>query len=143
MVGKFVDSKIFIVIRWLGLIPAIVFTFLVSALAASLAVRYMGYWDFPAVGFISASSVVLVTYLVSPRYKLWLVAVTFGVGAVFAWKLLVPSWYPESYGLLAYQKSYVPIIYTILGGGLALMLCTVYHWTQSKANSIRHAQDLQ
>jgi hypothetical protein len=46
---------------------------------------------------------------------------------VAAWRLIGRSDFPESYGALAYQPTYVPFLATLGGGVAALALALVIH----------------
>ena len=94
--------------------------FLVAGIAGSAATEAVGFWHLPGAGFSAALAVVLSSYFAVPSRRFLCACCAFAIGAVVAWMLLEPSWYPESYGARAYQPTHLPLIATYLGGVVGL-----------------------
>jgi hypothetical protein len=110
------------VLRWSLALLAILGGFAVAGVLGGLAADVAGFWHLPGAGFSAAFAVVIVAYLAAPTYKLRTAAVALVLGAIAAWLLLEPSFYPESYGERgAYEPTHLPIIATYIGGLLGLV----------------------
>jgi hypothetical protein len=46
--------------------------------------------------------------------------IVFIAGAFAAWWLLEPSWHPENYREMAYQRTHLPLVATYAGGLVAV-----------------------
>ena len=120
--------------RWI-LAPLAVFgAFLIAGIAGAFATGALGFWSLPGAGFCAAPAVVLSAYFAAPKSRRLLCAgCAFVIGAVAAWVLLEPAWYPESYGApRAYQRTYLPFIATCIGGVVGLVAIGVFRsrWPQ-------------
>jgi hypothetical protein len=80
-----------------------------------------GFWGLPTAGFCAAFSVVSVAYVSAPKFNNQVAIGVFVLGAIVAWFLLVPSYYPGNYD----KSSHAPILATILGGVIALFITTL------------------
>jgi hypothetical protein len=111
--------------QWSLAVLAVLGAFFVAGITGSLATDTLGFWHIPGAGFLAALAVVITAYLAAPRHKTLFSCGVFVVGAIAAWLLLEPSWYPESqrYGELAYQPTHLPVFATYIGGiiGLAIV----------------------
>ena len=111
-------------LRWLALIPTVTGSFFLTGIAAGLAADILGLWYEPIVGFVCASVVVLVAFLVSPSHKMASATGFLVVGAVAAWWIIrPPSWYPATYEARAYQSTYMPVMLTYAGGAVGWIGC--------------------
>lgn len=110
-------------LKWLLMLLAVLGGFFTAAIVGALITAHAGFWDLPAAGFCAAFAVVVVTYLAAPYHKMGSATLAFCIGAVVAWFLLEPSFYPEypaRYQDVAYQPTHLPLIATYLGGILGL-----------------------
>ncbi|MFL6587833.1 MAG: hypothetical protein ACJ8GV_13245 [Luteimonas sp.] len=111
--------------QWGLAVLAVLGAFFVAGVAGSVASDLLGLWHLPGAGFVAAFAVVVTTYVAAPDRKVLLSCATFIVGAIAAWILLEPSWYPDTkrYGSLAYKDTHLPVIATYFGGliGLAVV----------------------
>jgi len=107
--------------RW-GLALLTIFGgFAVAATLGGLVTASAGFWYLPGAGFGAAFSTVAVAYLAAPSHRFHAATLALILGAVAAWLLLEPSFYPESYGGRgAYQPTHLPIGATYLGGLVGL-----------------------
>ena len=103
---------------------AVVGAFFVAGLTGSFITDYFGLWHLPGAGFAAALAVVVTTHFASPSHKFRSSCIALLVGAVVAWILIEPYWYPESerYGDLAYQTTHLPFVATLAGGILGLLV---------------------
>jgi len=109
-------------LQWLLTPLAVLGACVLAGLSGSMASSLAGFWHLPAAGFSAAFAVVLVAYLAAPRHRLASALVALTAGALVAWVLLEPAFYPESYGARgAYQPSHLPLIATCLGGLAGLL----------------------
>jgi len=118
------------VLRW-ALAPLLVVCgFIVTGMLGGFVADFVGLWHIPGAGFSAAFAVVVVAYLAAPRYKFVSAITALVLGAIAAWLLLEPSFYPESYGARdAYQPTHLPIIATYIGGLLGLIaVILIRHW---------------
>ena len=110
------------VLRWALGFLAVLSGFLVAGVLGGFATVLTGFWYLPGAGFSAAFAVVVVAYLAAPSRKFRASTVALILGAVVAWVLLEPSFYPESYGERgAYQPTHFPIVATYLGGLLGIL----------------------
>ncbi len=111
--------------QWILAVLAVLGAFFVSGIAGSIATDILGFWHIPGAGFFAALAVVVTTYFAAPSRKLLFCFGVFAVGAIAAWVVLEPSWYPDTrrYGTLAYEPTHLPVIATYIGGiiGLAIV----------------------
>lgn len=126
------------VLRWLLALAAVLGGFVIAGLLGGLAAGYAGWWQLPGAGFSAAFAVVLVAYLSAPRRKLLSAAVALVLGAVAAWLLIEPSFYPESYGNRgAYRPTHWPIIATYAGGLLGFVVTLLIQRCVGFSNSCK------
>ena len=110
------------VLRWALTLLLVFCGFVVAGMLGGFIVDFAGLWHLPGAGFGAAFAVVVVTYLAAPSHKLGSAFTALIVGAIAAWWLLEPSFYPESYGSSnAYQPTHLPIIVTYIGGLFGLL----------------------
>lgn len=113
--------------RWLIAVGAVGVALVFGGLLGSVAAHGVGLWEEPVAGFLAAFAVVAAGYTAAPHRKLVFSAFVFVVGALAAWKLLEPSWYPESYHGREYQRTHLPLLLTYAGGITSLVLSSAYH----------------
>lgn len=113
---------VMLVWRWIFVMLAVVGSFAVAVVFGGVASHYAALWEEPVAGFISALTVIIVAYFLAPSHKLRFASIVYALGAMSAWSLLEPSWWPESYGDRAYQTTHLPILCTCTGGLLGLLL---------------------
>ncbi|MFN0196903.1 MAG: hypothetical protein ACKVT0_09155 [Planctomycetaceae bacterium] len=112
----------FMVLRWFFAVLAVMGGFFVAGISGGIAADLVGFWAVPGAGFSAAFAVVILTYLTVPNYKFLSACVALVIGAIAAWPILEPSFFPESYGERgAYQPTHLPIIITYAGGILGLL----------------------
>ncbi len=111
--------------HWILAALAVLGAFLIAGIAGSAATKALGFWHLPGAGFSAALAVVLSAYFSVPSRRFLCACCAFAIGAAVAWMLLEPSWYPESYGALAYQPTHLPVIATYLGGVAGLVIAGV------------------
>ena len=111
--------------RWILAALAVLGAFLAAGIAGSAATGALGFWHLPGAGFSAALAVVLSSYFAPPSRRFVCACCAFAIGAILAWMLLEPSWYPERYGALAYQPTHLPVIATYLGGLVGLAIAGV------------------
>ncbi len=105
------------VLRWVLALLVIFSGFAVAGILGGLATDIAGFWHLPGAGSSAAFAVVVVAYLAAPTHKLLAATVALVLGAVTAWLVLEPSFYPESYGDRgAYEPTHLPIVVTYIGG---------------------------
>ena len=110
-------------LRWSLMVIAVIASFVVAGIVGAFVADMLGLWFLPTIGFIAAFAVVLATYLSAPRRKFTSSVVAMLIGAVVAWLLVEPSYYPASYGeSLAYEPTHLPIVVTYAGGLLGLLV---------------------
>ncbi|WP_232227685.1 hypothetical protein, partial [Aerolutibacter daejeonensis] len=110
------------VLRWALALLAAFSGFAVAGIVGGLAAEFAGFWNLPGAGFSAAFAVVVLAYLAAPSHKLPAAAVALTLGAVVAWLLLEPSFYPESYGDRgAYEPTHLPVVTTYIGGLVGLL----------------------
>lgn len=116
--------------QWLLALLAVVGAFFLAGLAGSVVADALGFWHIPGAGFCAALAVVVVAYVAAPSFKFTLSCLAFAVGAVLAWVVLEPSWYPDMrrYGAVAYQPTHLPILATYIGGIIGLSLTGIFKW---------------
>jgi hypothetical protein len=113
--------------KWSMALLAILGGFFTAGIVGGMTASLAGFWDMPGAGFSAAFAVVLVTYWAAPSRKPLSSALVFCAGALVAWFLLEPSFYPEypaRYREVAYERTRLPLLATWLGGvlGLAVVL---------------------
>ncbi|MCD9088643.1 hypothetical protein [Stenotrophomonas sp. SY1] len=114
------------VLRWALAFFAVLGGFSVAGVLGSLATGFAGFWHLPGAGFSAALAVVVVAYLAAPSHKLRAAIAALVFGAIAAWLLLEPSFYPENYGDRgAYEPTHLPIIATYTGGLLGLLVAAI------------------
>ena len=114
------------ILKWVLALLAVLGGFLLAGISGGILTDLVGFWSLPGAGFSAAFVVVVVAYLAAPGHKLLSSAVALVIGAVAAWIVLEPSFYPESYGERgAYQPTHLPIIVTYFGGVLGLIVAVV------------------
>ena len=116
-------------LKWLVTVLAIVGGFLISGIVGGLVTDALGFWGQPGEGFSAAFTVVVVAYIAAPNSKFVAACVALLVGAIVAWLLVEPSWFPESYrDGRAYQSTHLPIAATYIGGILGLLVVAVHNF---------------
>ncbi len=112
--------------RWALLAPVVGAALVAAGVLGSLLGAALGVWDTPWIGALCAATVVSVSCAVAPARRRLVASVALLMGAALAWRLLrPPSFYPESYGELAYQPTYVPILATYAAGLAAWLVCVL------------------
>ena len=113
--------------RWSLAFFAVAGAFFIAGVAGAIVSDVAGFWYRPGAGFAAALAVVVTTYVSAPTRKFQLSCIALAVGAITAWLILEPSWYPDSerYHPLAYQPTHLPFIATFAGGVLGLLLVAV------------------
>ena len=116
--------------QWMLAILAVAGAFFLGGIGGSIAMDLLGFWHIPGAGFCAALAVVLITYVAAPKFKFTLSCFAFLVGALAAWMVLEPSWYPDMkrYGTAAYQPTHLPVIATYIGGIIGLLVAGVLRW---------------
>ena len=108
--------------RWLLSLFAVLGAFVFCGLGGAVLADVIEVWQTPVAGFCAAFAVVAVAYLSAPaRAKGYALGIAV-VGTVIACLILRDQVYPETYGELAYQTSWIPLISTIAGGLAALVI---------------------
>ena len=120
--------------RWFLAFFAVAGAFFIAGVAGAIASDLAGFWYRPGAGFAAALAVVLATYLSAPYRKFQAACVALLAGSITAWIVLEPSWYPDSeqYHPLAYQPTHLPLIATLAGGLVGLVLVAVL-WYRTRA----------
>jgi len=112
--------------KWILAILAVLGGWLSGAVAGGFAAGLTGFWEIPGCGVGAAFVTVVVAYLAAPSHKLLSTFVVLVVGAVLAWLVLEPSFYPggRHYRENAYEDTHLPIIATYISAilGFALMV---------------------
>lgn len=125
------------ILRWMLAFLAAAGAFAIAGIAGALLSEFVGLWSSPGAGFAAAFAVVVTAYASAPKHQLGAATATFFAGAVAAWIVLEPSFYPESYGSPgAYQPTHLPLVATYTGGllGLAVSAC-VHRWAGPNSSS--------
>jgi len=123
-------------LKWTMAFLAVAGAFLIAGIAGGLAADSLGFWSTLGAGFAAAFAVVLVAYFSAPAHKLSVAIAAFVVGAIVAWSLLEPSFYPESYRERgAYQLTHLPVLATYLGGLLGLLVSACIRYWAGPNNS--------
>lgn len=125
-------KKVTMILKWILAVLAVLGGLLVAGIAGGLAAEAFGFWELPGAGFSAALAVVVVAYLAAPSHKLLSAVAALAAGAVAAWLILDPSYYPESYGERgAYQLTHLPIVLTYAGGIVGLVVaCVIQRWAR-------------
>jgi hypothetical protein len=109
-------------VRWALAVALVLVAFIVAGVSGAFLAQVLGLWSYPVAGPIAASAVVLAAYFSAPTRKLLAALVALLAGAIAAWFILEPSWYPENYGSpRAYQLTHLPLVATYLGGIASLL----------------------
>lgn len=110
-------------LRWIFTVAVVLLSFVLAGFFGGLVSHLTGLWLLPCVGFCVAFAVIVVASLAAPAYKPRSALITLAVGAIAAWMVLEPSFYPTSYGPeRAYQPTHLPIVATYLGGLLGFVV---------------------
>ncbi len=110
--------------KWTISLFSVFGAFFFGALAFSAVPDILGMWHLPAMGFGAAFMTVLISFISAPKFEYIYTTINLIIGAVIAWFLLEPSYYPESYGEdIAYQQTHTPIIATYTGALIAYLVC--------------------
>jgi len=110
--------------RWILLGPLVLVSMVATAACMDALLRPRLIWHEPYVGFITAFTVVLTAYIISPCAKISAASTFFAIGALLAWWMLRNSFYPENHPK-AYQPTLIPLFMTIAGGIAALGIVTI------------------
>ena len=119
-------------LKWTLAFLAALGGFTAGGIIGSVASDLAGYWYRPGAGFCAALAVVVVAYLAAPTHKLLSATVVLLLGAIAAWIVLEPSWYPESYA-----PTHAPIIATYVGGALGFLVAAGIHRRARPNNSFK------
>ena len=111
--------------KWIICLFAVAGGFIACGIGGAVISSFLGLWELPTSGFCAAFAVVALSYVSAPAHNKAAAVISFAIGAVIAWKVLEPSFFPEAYEGLAYQKTYIPIVSTLTGGLLALAIIFV------------------
>jgi len=88
---------------------------------AELFLRGVLCWKEPIVGPITAITVVVYCYFLSPKYRVPSIIVGFILCAILAYQIPDMHWYPECHPK-AYVQTYLPLAATYLFGFMAIVL---------------------
>ena len=125
-------------LRWFVMLTIVIFSFAAAIFLGALLASALGLWYRPTIGFVAAFTVVIAAYLSAPTHKLVSSAVAMLIGAVVAWLLVEPSYYPASYGeALAYEPTHLPIVITYVGGLFGLLVSALLNWWVGPNNSFK------
>ena len=114
---------------------AVLGAFGAAGILGAVVASWVGRWELPASGFAAALAVVITAYMTAPSKRASFACSGFVVGAITAsWIFSDGSWYPESYGNLAYQKTYLPLWLTLAGGIVGLMCVFVLDRLQRRSS---------
>jgi hypothetical protein len=111
------------VTQWVICIFSIIGAFVSCGIGGALLAGLFDVWELPIAGFCAAFAVVSMTYIAAPSNNRFFASFALVSGGVFAWLILEPSSYPESYEALAYQPTHMPLVSTLLGGVIAYLIC--------------------
>jgi hypothetical protein len=111
--------------RWLWLPWEIAIGFLVSGFAAWALLSNILSWPDPAIGFLVAAAVVVMTYVRAPNHRLLASALSLVLGAIFAYILLRGSTFPENHPR-GYEQTFIPLWCTLAGGMAAFCACAFH-----------------
>ena len=128
--------------RWLLMVLAVLGTFFTTVTGGLMLAEKAGLWDFPFAGFFAAFVVDVVAYLAAPSHRLRSAAITLCVGAVAAWRLLEPSFFPEHparYAAVAYRSTHLPMIAKYIGGVLGLAVVALFVAIARSRSKLDHA----
>lgn len=119
--------------KWATFVFAVIGAFFLCSIGGVLIAEWLGLWDLPVVGFCAAFGVVSLAFVSAPTKRSEVALTVFVAGALLAWFLIEPSWYPEAYGEKAYQPTHVPFFVTVLGGlvALAIALLPFKKWSRT------------
>ena len=120
------------ILRWILLPVFVTIGFFVTGFGSAFLANNLRIWSFPIMGFLVAFVVVTISYLTAPKYKLITGTVVFVIGAIFALKLVGKAWYPENYPR-PYERTFIPIICTYVGGILGLLFPTLINKVRKKS----------
>lgn len=117
--GKILPLK-----QWIVAGLAVFGAFFLAAIAGAVVAEKLGVWHVPGAGFLAALAVVVTAYLAAPRRRTLSACAVFAIGALVAWSMLEPAFYPESerYGALAYQSTHLPVVAACAGGIVGLIV---------------------
>lgn len=125
-------------LKWVLAVLAVVGGFTASGIAGSIATDALGFWSLPGAGCCAAFTVVVVAYISAPDSKFFAACTALVLGAIAAWLIVEPSWYPESYGERgAYQPTHLPLITTYIGGIAGLIVVAVHNFGRKPNNSLK------
>lgn len=116
--------------RWLVVAPAAIAAFVGAAIAGVLSASLLDVWDEPLIGFLCATAVVLAVYWVAPDSKFTAATAALVLGAIVAWYFVAPPSqrpkYDPTTGITRGISTYQTIIFTYVGGMLALGACAAF-----------------
>jgi len=113
-------------LRWTVLVPATATAFVAAGVAGSVLGSVLGVWGEPLIGAFTAGAFVAVPFWIAPSQRRLVATAALVVGAALAWRLVgPPSSYPEGYGELAYQPTYLPIVATYVAGAVTWTGCVL------------------
>ena len=108
--------------KWATFLFAVIGAFFVCGIGGAVFASSLGLWDLPTAGFCAAFGVVSIAFVSAPAKRSEVSLTVFVAGALLAWFLIEPSWYPETYAEKAYQLTHLPFLVTISGGLVALAI---------------------
>ena len=113
-------------LRWTVLVPATATAFVAAGVVGSVLGSVLGVWGEPLIGALAAGVFVAVPFWIAPSQRRLVATAALAVGAALAWRLVgPPSSYPEGYGDLAYQPTYLPIVATYVAGAVTWTGCAL------------------
>jgi len=126
-------SRNFMMIKWATFVFAVIGAFFLCGIGGAVTAEWLGLWVLPVAGFCAAFGVVSLAFVSAPAKRSEVAITVFVAGALLAWFLIEPSWYPEIYEEKAYQSTHFPFLVTILGGvvALAIALLPFKKWSRT------------
>jgi hypothetical protein len=113
-------SNEFSVLRWVLLPIGVLAAFAVGALAGERVGVVLQVWTTPPAVFLAACLMILAAYIIAPRYKLQVAAVTLLPVVTVAWHQLEPSVDPRTY-----EPTHLPFLAALAGGLVGLSIAAL------------------
>lgn len=108
--------------KWVTFIFAVIGAFVACGVGGIVIAWILGSWEIPIAGFCAAFGTVAIAFVSAPSHRTLATFAVFFVGAVLAWFMVEPSWYPQAYADNAYQPTHMPFIVTVSGGLVSLAI---------------------
>ena len=105
-------------LRWLGCVLGYAFLIVATPILVDVLLRGVWCWPEPAVGALTAFTVVAWVFFSAPKGKPVAAAFALCLGAWLSYQVFDLHWYPECHAL-AYQRVYWPWPLTVSAGVLA------------------------